>query len=164
MKNIVLILMLLALPLELLAASTWEDGLEMYKQGNKVNAIKIWTKLAEKGDVTSQLTLGKGYIKGSFGEKNKEESFVWFSKAAELGDKEAQYFLAILQIELKNNYSEAKKLLKKSSNQGFTIATSVLEKLKEMEKNRDQYKGKQNILESKSFGLFYKNVSEIICN
>lgn len=48
------------------------------------------TKDAESGQVAAQVSLAQMYLEGVDGEKNREEAFRWFLKAARTGDREAQ--------------------------------------------------------------------------
>jgi TPR repeat protein len=44
---------------------------------------------AEKGNVSAQLELGYGFRDGSYGKKDNQKAFEWFSKAAATNNPEA---------------------------------------------------------------------------
>ena len=61
-----------------------------------VDECLYWLQLAaDQGHSKANLTLGKIYASGSFGEQSNEKAFYYFSNAAEIGNADAQYHLAI---------------------------------------------------------------------
>lgn len=55
---------------------------------------------AEQGDMLSQKDLAGLYYDGYFVEKDYKESFTWYQKAAEQGDKDAEHMLAECEVHL----------------------------------------------------------------
>jgi TPR repeat protein len=83
------------------AAASWAqtvmDGNMASMQGRTDDAIAIWTPLANRGDLPSQVKLGELYMtgKGSVA-KNFAESVKWFRMAASQNDVNSQWNLGIV--------------------------------------------------------------------
>jgi len=56
-------------------------------------------KAAEQGDAQAQAQLGWKYYKGTGVPQNHAEAFAWWRKAAEQGNKSAQYWLETIKYE-----------------------------------------------------------------
>jgi len=85
------------------------------------------TKEAENGSIIAQSFLGTMLAN----EKNYPEAFKWTEKAAEQGDREAQYLLGAMYMEglsVEKNTEEAWKWIKKSAERGFPRAIEVLKR------------------------------------
>lgn len=91
---------------------------------NQAN-IEELTKLAEQGDVTAQNQLGNCYFQGIGVRKNYDESLKWYLKSAEQGDKDGQYYTALIYV-TKQNYQEAVKWSQLAAEQGQAEAINQL--------------------------------------
>ncbi len=92
-------------------------------------AVKLWKKAAELGDVTAQCELGNCYGNGVGVEQDEEEAFRWYKKAAEQGDADAQHMLNIHYSNGKGvgkNEVEVFKRYKKAAEQGDVNAQYML--------------------------------------
>jgi hypothetical protein len=100
-------------------------AIELYLDGNYIEAIKKWNTLAEKGVESAQFKLGiiyrfgKGEIK-----KNINESIKWFTLAAENGNEYAQYNLGEIYESAENiiNYKLAAKWYLIGAEKGNTFS------------------------------------------
>ena len=85
---------------------------------------------ANAGNVDAQMDLAMAYHDGSYGlKRNDAEAVKWFTKAAEQGDLEGQYNLAIAYYHgygVKKNINEAVKWFQKAAEQGYADAESIL--------------------------------------
>jgi Sel1 repeat protein len=77
------------------AAAQWYLGCNFeVKSSNIFEAVKWYTKSAERGHIDSQRSLADTYYFGRKGlKKNPAEAVKWYRKVAEQGDVEAQYML-----------------------------------------------------------------------
>ncbi|MBR6042452.1 MAG: sel1 repeat family protein [Paludibacteraceae bacterium] len=91
---------------------------------NQAN-IEELTKLAEQGDVTARNQLGNCYFQGIGVRKNYDESLKWYLKSAEQGDKDGQYYTALIYV-TKQNYQEAVKWSQLAAEQGQAEAINQL--------------------------------------
>lgn len=81
--------------------------------------------LAENGDVSAQVILGKMYYEGNRVKHDPGKAFLWFYKAAIMNNAEAMYYVGMLyQGSLGVNYDNQKSIefLKKSAEMGFVPA------------------------------------------
>ncbi|MDX1812753.1 MAG: tetratricopeptide repeat protein, partial [Gammaproteobacteria bacterium] len=74
----------------------FNEALNAYQAGDYAEAIRIWTALAEQGDVRSQYNLGVLYDAGEVVPKNDWEAAMWFERAAEQGYADAQFNLGVM--------------------------------------------------------------------
>ena len=100
---------------------------EMGRNGIKVNQddLRTLNMLAEADDSAAQCRLGIYYYK----KHRYGDAFKFLSKAAEHGEDEAQFFLAIMYYEgkgVEQNYAEAFKWSSKAAGQGNVMAQSLL--------------------------------------
>lgn len=65
-------------------------------------ALAVWTKLAEKGQLDSQYALARALVEGTLGETNTEEGLRWLEKAAEAGYPTALVVYGIQLLEGNN--------------------------------------------------------------
>ncbi|GHS94836.1 hypothetical protein FACS1894139_15360 [Planctomycetales bacterium] len=82
--------------------------------------------LAEQGNATAQCKLALHYVKPSEGEIDIGKAFIWFSKAAEQGFSDAQFYLADYYENVKHDLSNAIKWYHAAANQGHAAAQSML--------------------------------------
>lgn len=89
-----------------------------------------WLQLAaDQGHSKANLTLGKIYASGSFGEQSNEKAFYYFSNAAEIGDADAQYHLAICYddgLGVEQSEAQAIAWYEKAAEQNFVDAQFIL--------------------------------------
>ena len=85
---------------------------------------------AESGNAAAQIDLAHAYHDGTDGLKpNDEEAVKWFEKAAQQGDLDGQYNLAIAYYHgfgVKKNLIEAVKWFTKAADQGYAGAQYIL--------------------------------------
>jgi TPR repeat protein len=77
-------------------AEGYEAGLAAYESGDYQTAFRIWEPLAAEGDSRAQYGLGYMYDNGLGLPKNPSEAVDWYRRAAEQGNPEAQWDLALL--------------------------------------------------------------------
>ena len=93
------------------------------------NAIKIYTKAADKGDPIAQEMLGMYYYYGEGVEKNIKTAIGWLTKSAEQGNIRSQYMLADLYYfgkEIPKNHTFAAKWFKEAAELGDASAQYYL--------------------------------------
>ncbi|MDP3714785.1 MAG: tetratricopeptide repeat protein, partial [Burkholderiales bacterium] len=78
------------------ALATLEQGLDAYRKGDYVFALKAWQPLATKGNPDAQNNLGVLYEKGQGVERNFVESVNWYRRAAEQGHAQAQNNVGVM--------------------------------------------------------------------
>lgn len=59
-------------------------------------AARLLEQLAEKGYIKAQKTLGKAHSQNNIPSTSVKEQFYWYAKAAQAGDAESQYQLAVM--------------------------------------------------------------------
>ena len=124
-KHLVATLFLLA---SLSALASMEDALSDFKKGNYGAAIKELNTLGDAGNVPAQIMLGALYNKGGAVERNDKIAAVWFEKAANQGNAEAQYQLGNLyeNSQLPKDYGLAASWYHKAAQQGSAKAQARL--------------------------------------
>ncbi|MBP7080864.1 MAG: sel1 repeat family protein [Rhodocyclaceae bacterium] len=119
--------LVLAFVISLVACSkapTIEEGKLAYESNDYAKAIKIFTPLAETGNLEAQLQLGSIYMAGPFAKNefsDSRKSFFWYSKAAEQGDENAQHHLGFLYESgegIEKNQNRAFDYWEKAANHG----------------------------------------------
>ena len=119
----------LLLPVNLLQADAFRDGVVAYQQQKYQQALDIWLPLAEAGHVLAQTLVGSMYAYGEGVPENNVEAFKWFSKAAHSGSAQAQYNLAILYEKgfgTTKDTNQARKWYKAAADQGRKDAAARL--------------------------------------
>ena len=66
-------------------ASTFDDAVKLYEQGNYQEAARIVKDYAERGYATAQYDLGLMYEKGRGVAQDYRQAAKWYQKAAEQG-------------------------------------------------------------------------------
>jgi TPR repeat protein len=124
-KHLVATLFLLA---SLPAWATMDEALSDFKKGNYGAAIKELNSLGDAGNVSAQIMLGALYNKGGAVERNDKMAAVWFEKAANQGNAEAQYQLGNLyeNSQLSKDYKTAANWYQKAAQQGSAKAQARL--------------------------------------
>lgn len=67
------------------AAASIEDAITAVEDNDPATAIKIWTQLAENGNVIAEYNLANNYSSGTGTEKNTQLAQVWYSNASHKG-------------------------------------------------------------------------------
>jgi len=81
----------------LVHAGELEDAKALFDQKKYAEAMKLYTKLANAGNVEAQQSLGQMYWYGEAGEVDEAKATAWFTKAAAKGNKVAADSLVIMQ-------------------------------------------------------------------
>lgn len=91
------------------AVADMESAQTAFKKGDHAAAIKEFTNMGNAGNLSAQLILGALYNKGGVIPRDDRAAAVWFQKAAEQGNPEAQYQLGSLyeNSQLTQNYAQA---------------------------------------------------------
>ncbi|CUS34678.1 SEL1-like repeat protein [Candidatus Nitrospira nitrificans] len=103
------------------AQSQFDEGVRLYKASDFAGAVKVFQKLADRGDAKAQLQMGYQYEHGEGVRKNDDEAARWYRKAAEQGNAVAQSNLGMMYEDGKGvgeNWSEAVQWYRKSAEQG----------------------------------------------
>lgn len=92
-----------------LAVADMEQAQLAFKKGDHAGAIKEFSALGNAGDISAQLILGALYSKGGVIPRDDKAAAVWFQKAAQQGNTDAQYLLGSLyeDSQLSKNYPQA---------------------------------------------------------
>ncbi|WP_305823629.1 tetratricopeptide repeat protein [Massilia brevitalea] len=78
-------------------AGELEDAKALFDQKKYPEAMKLYTRLANAGNVEAQQSLGQMYWYGEAGEVDEAKATAWFTKAAAKGNKVAADSLVIMQ-------------------------------------------------------------------
>ena len=81
----------------LVHAGELDDAKALFEQKKYPEAVKLYTKLANAGNVEAQQNLGQMYWYGEAGEVDEAKARMWFTKAAAKGNKVAADSLVIMQ-------------------------------------------------------------------
>ena len=121
----------------LLPAADFSTGLEAYKKGDYVTAVKEWRPLADQGDAAVQYNLGLMYLDGHGVPQDPAQAVKWFTRSAEQDYTEAQHDLGAMYGAgqgVKRDYVQAYKWLNICAAKGNTGCESqrdlVAKKLK----------------------------------
>lgn len=95
MKLPILLCLLLAAPL--VHADELADANGLFEKKQYAQALKLYTKLAQAGNVEAQQHLGEMYWYGEAGAVDDTAAQSWFAKAAAKGNKESIAALAVMQ-------------------------------------------------------------------
>lgn len=117
--------------------STFQKGLQLYKNKHYEDAFKIWEPIAKQGHTAAQCNLGLIYQDGLGINQDYSKSIEWYLKAAKQRHAIAQCNLALI-YERKGAYrnlSEAIKWFTMSAEQGHIPAQFNLAGLYEAENN-----------------------------
>ena len=116
-------------------ADDLEDGVAAYVKQDFATALRLWTPLAEQGNVEAELQLGQMYDLGRGVAEDAKTAVKWYTLAAEKGDKYAQNNLGKKYERgqgVAQNYKIAVKWYTLSAEQGNDVAqwnlASMLEK------------------------------------
>ena len=91
-------------------AQDLNKGMEAYKSGDYVTALKEWRPLADQGNAAAQYNLAFIYNYGNSDAgvtQDDAEAVKWFRKAAEQGNAGAQYSLGVYYLQGKGVVSRS---------------------------------------------------------
>lgn len=110
------------------ALADMQQAQQDFKTGNHDAAIKELTTLGNAGSMSAQLMLGALYNKGGVIPRDDQAAALWFQKAAQQGNPEAQYQLGSLyeDSQLPQNYTQAKYWYEKAAQKGSAKAQVCL--------------------------------------
>lgn len=110
------------------AFASMESALEDFRKGNYGAAVKELNNLGEAGNISAQIMLGALYSKGGAVPRDDRIAAIWFGKAAEQGNAEAQYQLGNLyeNSNLPKDYKAAVSWYHKAAQQGSAKAQARL--------------------------------------
>ena len=112
----------------------FEHGLELEKQGDYENALKLYTQAADQGDTRAQMNIGYIYRSGRSGEKNPKLAAEYYLQAANQGVADAQWRLGDMYEfgeGVENDFKLAAYWFEKAAEQGKAIAQWRLAQLYE---------------------------------
>lgn len=115
-----------AAPVAQQPSSDLQQGLLRYHKQNYTAAFPIFKQLAEQNDPTAQYMLACMYNRGEGTPADYGRAVFWMKKAADNGDKVAQFDYAIFQLTDPNHDKEklavSMQYLKRSADQGYEDA------------------------------------------
>jgi len=107
-----------------------EDAATAYKNRDFPTALKLWQPLAEEGNPAAESGLGILYENGFAVEKDPAQAVVWFRKAAEQNDAEAEYRLGERYVQgsggLPHDVAQGLSLMMKAADQGHVISQTSI--------------------------------------
>ena len=95
----------------------------------KLDPLAEKIREAESGNISAQSSLAFMYAKGEDIERNDDEAFKWFSKAAKQGDSNSQFNLGVMYAKgrsVEQDYGKAFEWYLKAAEQGDVIKTTKL--------------------------------------
>lgn len=96
-----------------------EDGaMDAYRRGEYENALKGFVSLAHKGDAWAQYNLGIMCSKGQGTPMNLDWAVDWLRKSANQNNKDAQYTMGCMNMNVPYNYALAVDWLKLAEKNG----------------------------------------------
>ncbi|OAN13769.1 hypothetical protein A3K86_14505 [Photobacterium jeanii] len=108
-------------------ASTYEDGLEAYQEGDRAKAQEIWLGLAQEGNIDAMYGV---YEVASYNYNQvSDENLTWLQKAADGGLAKAQYQYG-REMFKRGSYKAAFTYMDKAAKQLYPQATQFLDKYK----------------------------------
>jgi len=103
----------------------FQEAAIAYRDGNYTEALALWRKMAQKGDVAAQYNVGALYRAGDGTNASPKAAHQWFVMAAKAGNAAAQYEAA-KDFEYGRGVAasmpKAINWLRKSAQQGYTPA------------------------------------------
>ena len=110
-------------------AADFQAGLEAYKGGSYVAALREFRPLAERGHARAQYRLGLMYLLGNGVPKDLAEAVKWYRKAAEQGHARAAFMLGLMYgsgRSVPKDLAEAVKWYRKAAEQGDPLSQNRL--------------------------------------
>ncbi len=100
------------------AGDEFTKALKAHNRGDYTYALITWTRLANAGEIRSQLFVADMYLSGTGVTQDYNEAIAWFTKAAENGEPIAQLQTALLYLTgkgAKRNLRKARQFLEKAA-------------------------------------------------
>ena len=110
-------------------------GLELYEQGQFLEAINNYASAAEEGNFASAYNLGIMYFHGDGVPEDNFQALKWFERSKECGNEDAQELIAETQLFIgrdfleKDDQANAVMWLKKAQENGNEEAGELLSEL-----------------------------------
>jgi TPR repeat protein len=126
---------------------------ELMKKEDYYEASPVCEKMAKKGDVVSQYTMGVLYYQGMGVMADMGQSVKWLRKAAEKNHRLAQYNLGIMIANgqgVQADLVEAYAWLSLSAKNGYADAAEALKNLAEELSSSEKKKAEKRIVELKT--------------
>lgn len=105
-------------------ATELDEASAAYEKRDFKTALTLWQPLAEHGNAAAQRGLGILYSNGSAVPKDNLQAVVWFTKAADQGDSEAEYRLGEIYSQgdegVPRDHDRGLALMTKAADQGNT--------------------------------------------
>ena len=95
-KTFLVMLMLMLSFSHAAIAGDLEDAIAAAKKGDFATALRLWTPLAEQGDIEAQFNLGMLYADGKGVAQNYKSTVRWYTLSAKQGNYQAQYTLGLM--------------------------------------------------------------------
>ena len=112
------------------SAGQLEDAATAYAKQDYPTALKLWRRLAEKGNAEAQNRIGTMYYLGKGVKQDETEAVKWFRRAADRGYANAQINLAVAYREghggVKRDLAQAAKWYRRAAEQGNALAQNNL--------------------------------------
>ncbi len=103
----------------------FDSGVKQYSEGHYTEALRLFRKVADQGEVLSQTLLGAMHFTGNGVAPDAKQAVYWFQKAADQDYAPAQYFLGAMYTNGDGVARDAKQAVywwKKSADLGFAPA------------------------------------------
>jgi TPR repeat protein len=110
-------------------ADDLEDGFTAAQKGDFATALRLWTLLAEQGNVEAELQLGQMYDLGQGVAQDYKTAVKWYTLSAEQGNARAQFYLGLMYAKgdgLTQDYKTAVKWYTLAAEQGDAYAQFYL--------------------------------------
>lgn len=106
------LLILLIIMVQVSVASTWDDAIELIKQGNFEDGVVLLDKSIDEGDFRGHYTLAKMYKQGVYYEKSIEKAVGELYKGSAKGDDWADFELGVIFTHEQYDYLDPDKGVK----------------------------------------------------
>ena len=106
-------------------AGKFEDGMVAFKAREYQTALKLWSPLAEQGNVAAQINVGDMYAKGLGVTQDVDRALSLYNKAVTQGSTDAEYKLGELYTRgrgIPRDYEQAIKWHRKAAERGHVEA------------------------------------------
>jgi TPR repeat protein len=100
---------------------TFNQAMQLYRQKNYTETFQLLQQLAEQGNAPAQFNLAQMYRNGQGVAADDAQAMVWYRKAADQGQVEAQSYLGWMYSKAQD-YSPAVEWYRKAAEQGYAEA------------------------------------------